>query len=64
MGVVVGVWIDEAGRYDHAAGSMVSAAPSETRPISAILPFASARSASKRGAPVPSTIVPPLMMMS
>src|SRR5215469_2669758 len=44
--------------------SIVSTASFETRPISAILPLAIARSAENRGSPVPSTIVPPLMTMS
>jgi hypothetical protein len=43
---------------------MVSAALSVMRPIAAILPPAIARSAAKRGAPVPSTIVTPLITMS
>src|SRR5262245_24994501 len=52
------------GATTRSAASITRAAPSVTRPTSAILPFAMATSARRAGSPVPSTSVPFLITRS
>src|ERR1700704_1442926 len=52
------------GATTRSAASITAAAPSVTRPISAILPLVMATSARRAGAPVPSTSMPFLITRS
>ena len=52
------------GATTRSVASITVAAPSVTRPISAILPLVTATSARRAGAPVPSTSMPFLITRS